>query len=89
MTGMKEHIEKINTPLPEKQAASQLYQDVCCLIENTRQRLATTVNAEACVMHWQIGKRIKFVYAVRIQSPEQIFRTRLNNEHLIIRKYKD
>ena len=42
-----------------QQAERQLYHDVCFLIENTRQRLATTANAEACVMHWQIGKRIK------------------------------
>jgi predicted nuclease of restriction endonuclease-like (RecB) superfamily len=52
-------MKKTNTLFTEKQAESQLYQDVCFLIENTRQRLATTVNAEACIMHWQIGKRIK------------------------------
>jgi hypothetical protein len=45
--------------MPDKQAESLLYHDVCFLIENTRQRLATTINAEACFMHWQIGKRIK------------------------------
>jgi predicted nuclease of restriction endonuclease-like (RecB) superfamily len=37
----------------------QLYTDICELIENTRQRVATTANAEICIMHWQIGKRIK------------------------------
>lgn len=36
-----------------------LYSDVCRIIEGSRQRLATSVNAEICVMHWQIGKRIK------------------------------
>ena len=45
--------------LTEKQAEGRLYHDVCGLIENTRQRLSTTINAEACIMHWQIGKRIK------------------------------
>lgn len=37
----------------------QLYSDVCHIIEGSRQRLATTVNAEICLMHWQIGKHIK------------------------------
>ncbi|WP_226995296.1 PDDEXK nuclease domain-containing protein [Candidatus Symbiothrix dinenymphae] len=32
---------------------------MCALIETTRQRIATTVNAEICIMNWQIGKRIK------------------------------
>ena len=59
MTGMRKNIEKVNMHLPEKQVESQLYQGVCLLIENTRQRMATTVNTEACIMHWQIGKRIK------------------------------
>ena len=38
---------------------NQLYTDICGLIENTRIRVATTANAELCVMHWQIGTRIK------------------------------
>jgi predicted nuclease of restriction endonuclease-like (RecB) superfamily len=38
---------------------NNLYGDVCRIIEGSRQRLATSVNAEICVMHWQIGKRIK------------------------------
>ncbi|HBY54295.1 MAG TPA: cytoplasmic protein [Marinilabiliales bacterium] len=37
----------------------KLYSDVCHIIEGSRQRLATTINAEICMMHWQIGKRIK------------------------------
>jgi predicted nuclease of restriction endonuclease-like (RecB) superfamily len=44
---------------PLKQAENLLFADVCFLIENTRQQMATTANAEACVMHWQIGKRVK------------------------------
>ena len=36
-----------------------LYNDLCQLIDDTRSRLATTVNAEACWLHWHIGKRIK------------------------------
>ena len=37
----------------------QLYNDVCKIIDGTRSRLATTVNAEVCLLHWHIGKRIK------------------------------
>ena len=38
---------------------NQLYTDICGLIESTRIRVATTANAELCIMHWQIGTRIK------------------------------
>jgi len=70
------NIEKTDTLLPDRQAENQLYQDVCFLIENTRQRLATTVNAEACVMHWQIGKRIKedVLYNKRAEYGKQIIK---------------
>lgn len=37
----------------------ELLDDVCQIINSTRQRLATTVNAEICLMNWSIGKRIK------------------------------
>ena len=37
----------------------ELYSDVCRIIENTRTRLATTANAEVCLMNWQVGLRIK------------------------------
>ncbi|WP_373730702.1 DUF1016 N-terminal domain-containing protein [Bacteroides heparinolyticus] len=37
----------------------ELYNDVCRIIENTRTRLATTANAEVCLMNWQVGLRIK------------------------------
>lgn len=37
----------------------ELYSDVCRIIENTRTRLATTANAELCLMNWQVGLRIK------------------------------
>lgn len=37
----------------------QLYGDVCQIIDGTRTRIATTVNAEVCWMNWHIGKRIK------------------------------
>ena len=67
-------IIKSDTFLPEKQAESLLYKDVCSLIENVRHRIATTANAEACVMHWQIGKRIKedVLYSKRAEYGKQV-----------------
>ena len=38
---------------------SQLFSDVCGIIDNTRTRLATTVNAEIIHLNWSVGKRIK------------------------------
>lgn len=38
---------------------TQLNEDVCKIIEGSQQRLATTINAEICMLHWNIGKRIK------------------------------
>ena len=70
---MDKNIEKIDA-LPKQQVESKLYNDVCSLIENTRQRLATTINAEACILHWQIGKRIKedVLYNKRAEYGKQI-----------------
>ena len=52
----------------------QLYSDVCHIIEGSRQRLATTINAEICLTHWQIGKRIKedLLYSQRAEYGKQI-----------------
>ncbi|MDR2968013.1 MAG: PDDEXK nuclease domain-containing protein [Tannerellaceae bacterium] len=51
-----------------------LYSDVCHIIEGSRQRLATTINAEICMMHWQIGKRIKedVLYSQRAEYGKQV-----------------
>ena len=49
----------MNKNMAKKQPEIRLYSDVCSLIENTKQRVATTVNAEVCMLHWQIGVRIK------------------------------
>jgi hypothetical protein len=55
---------------------SQLYSDVCSLIDNERYRLATTANAEICLMNWQIGKRIKedVLYNRRAEYGKQIIK---------------
>ncbi|MDE5689113.1 MAG: PDDEXK nuclease domain-containing protein, partial [Duncaniella sp.] len=38
---------------------SNLYDDVCAIIEDTRYRVAVFVNSEACRMNWSVGMRIK------------------------------
>ncbi len=52
----------------------ELYSDVCQIIDNSRQRLAITINAEICMMHWQIGKRIKedVLYNQRAEYGKQV-----------------
>jgi len=58
-----------------------LYSDVCRIIEGSRQRLATSVNAEICVMHWQIGKRIKddVLYNKRAEYGKQVLKNLAKN----------
>jgi hypothetical protein len=56
---MKKGITRINTKITKKQPEIHLYSDVCSLIEKTKYHIATTVNAEVCMLHWQIGMRIK------------------------------
>lgn len=55
----------------------QLYSDVCQIIDNTRSRLATTVNAEVCLLNWNIGKRIKedVLYSKRAEYGKEIVKT--------------
>ena len=36
-----------------------LFNDISYIIQGGRQRIATTLNAEICMMHWQVGMRIK------------------------------
>jgi predicted nuclease of restriction endonuclease-like (RecB) superfamily len=54
----------------------QLYSDVCQIIDGTRTRLATTVNAEVCMLHWHIGKRIKedVLYNQRAEYGKEILK---------------
>ncbi|GHU19155.1 hypothetical protein FACS189475_05880 [Betaproteobacteria bacterium] len=52
---MQQDKEKSTPNLPE----NVLYSDICGIIEGTRTRLATTVNAEICLLHWHVGNRIK------------------------------
>lgn len=71
---MSKNIKNINKSLPDNRAESQLYSDVCSLIENARYRVATTANTEICLMNWQIGKRIKedVLYNRRAEYGKQV-----------------
>jgi predicted nuclease of restriction endonuclease-like (RecB) superfamily len=55
----------------------QLYSDVCQIIDGTRSRLATTVNAEVCLLNWNIGKRIKedVLYNKRAEYGKEILKS--------------
>lgn len=63
MTGIENHLP-------------QLYNDVCQIIEGTRNRLAVTVNAEVCWLNWHIGKRIKedVIYNKRADYRKEIIK---------------
>lgn len=54
----------------------QLYKDLCQLIDDVRIRIATTVNAEACWLNWNIGKRIKedVLYNERAEYGKEILK---------------
>ncbi|MBK8805771.1 MAG: DUF1016 family protein [Bacteroidales bacterium] len=66
MSNMNELEE--NTPL--------LFSDVCQIIDGTRFRIATTVNAEVCLMNWYVGKRIKedVLYNQRAEYGKEIIK---------------
>lgn len=59
----------------------ELYGDVCQIIDGARTRIATTANAEICLMHWHIGKRIKedVLYNKRAEYGKQIVKTLSDN----------
>jgi len=64
----------------------QLYSDVCQIIDGTRSRLATTINAEVCLLHWHIGNRIKedVLYSKRAEYGKAIVK---NLSVLLSQKY--
>jgi predicted nuclease of restriction endonuclease-like (RecB) superfamily len=52
-----EHIDKpTNNPLPDNTA---LFSDIRTLIEESKQRVAVSVNTELSMLYWNIGNRIK------------------------------
>lgn len=65
---------------------TQLNEDVCKIIEGSQQRLATTINAEICMLHWNIGKRIKedVLFNQRAEYGKQMVKSLAN---LLTQKY--
>ncbi len=59
-----------------EESTPQLYSDVCQIIDGTRTRIATTLNAEICMLHWHIGKRIKedVLYNKRAEYGKEILK---------------
>lgn len=49
----------IQTHINEFVEVTQLYTDVCRIIDDTRNRVAIYVNSEVCLTNWRVGKRIK------------------------------
>lgn len=56
---------------------SQLYADVCNIIDDTRNRIAVYVNSEVCHTNWLVGKRIKedVLYNQRAEYGKQVIKT--------------
>lgn len=49
----------------------KLYNDVCKIIEESRYRIATTVNAEVCLMNWSYYKLqhcVRSAYIFRVNE---------------------
>lgn len=55
---------------------TELFNDVCQIIDQARRHVATYVNVEACLMNWHVGKRIKedVLYNQRAEYGKQILR---------------
>jgi predicted nuclease of restriction endonuclease-like (RecB) superfamily len=64
----------------------ELFGDVCQIIDGTRTRIATSVNAEVCLMNWHIGKRIKedVLFSKRAEYGKEIVK---NLSVLLTEKY--
>ena len=62
--------------IEEKVMTSQLYEDVCSIIDDTRNRIAVYVNSEVCHTNWLVGKRIKedVLYNQRAEYGKQVLK---------------
>ena len=58
----------------EPKQETQLYDDVCQIIDGARDRMATYANTEACLTNWYVGKRIKedVLYNKRAEYGKQV-----------------
>ena len=60
----------------EPQQEARLYDDVCQIIDGTRNRIATYANTEVCLTNWYVGKRIKedVLFNQRAEYGKQVVR---------------
>ena len=56
---MDRNLEKLNPSIPEKQADSQLFQDLSSLKECVCQRMSTTANVKTFFKNWPKNKRLQ------------------------------
>lgn len=55
---------------------TELFNDVCQIIDQARRHVASFVNVEACLMNWHVGKRIKedVLYNKRAEYGKEILK---------------
>lgn len=68
--------EEIINKISELRESKHLYEDVCRIIDDTRNRVAVYVNAEVCHTNWSIGKRVKedVLYNKRAEYGKQVIK---------------
>ena len=54
---MNNKLQKISKAIVQKES-KKLFQAIATLIESTRERVETNVNAELTLLNWQIGKYV-------------------------------
>lgn len=66
----------INMVLDGNTSEELLYTDVCGIIDDTRNRVATYLNTEICITNWSVGKRIKedVLYNQRAEYGKQVIK---------------
>lgn len=68
-------MEKINDKALDH-SEDKLYSDICGIIDDTRNRVATYLNTEVCMTNWYVGKRIKedVLYNQRAEYGKQVLK---------------
>ena len=64
-------------PQDNKPQSEVLFSDVCQIIDDARERIATYLNTEICLTNWYVGKRIKedVLYDQRAEYGKQVLKT--------------
>ena len=69
--------KQLQVDIKDEIMTSQLYVDVCSIIDDTRSRIAVYVNSEVCHTNWLVGKRIKedVLFNRRAEYGKQVIKT--------------